>query len=53
MLKEERDVLLFHAKYLKQKDYWIKKLSGQFDTTDFLLGFDNTDFVNEVRRQRQ
>jgi len=33
--ESEKDVLLMRSKYLKQKAYWMKKLSGDFDATDF------------------
>ncbi|HLP58412.1 MAG TPA: condensation domain-containing protein, partial [Candidatus Deferrimicrobium sp.] len=41
MLNEnDKKVLLFRSRFLKQKDYWIKKLSGEFETTDILFDFD-------------
>ena len=37
MLTENNlDILLFHTKYLKQKDYWMGKLSNPGETTDIL-----------------
>ncbi|MCP4214913.1 MAG: AMP-binding protein, partial [bacterium] len=41
MTKEKvRDILLLRSKYVKQKDYWHKKLSGSVDTSTILFGFD-------------
>jgi len=41
MLKESDDTtFLFRSRFLKQKDYWIKKLSGEFDATDFFPGYE-------------
>ncbi|MGD2088539.1 MAG: amino acid adenylation domain-containing protein, partial [Candidatus Aminicenantes bacterium] len=37
MLKENNlEMLLFRSRYLKQKNYWTRKLSGQMETTDIL-----------------
>ncbi len=41
MLKENnRDIFLFSSRFLKQRDYWTKKLSGEFDITDILFEYD-------------
>jgi hypothetical protein len=37
-----RNVLLFRGKFLKQKEYWIKKLSGEYDATGILFGYDKS-----------
>lgn len=42
MLNErDKKILLFRSRFLKQKDYWIRKLSGEFEPTDILFDFDN------------
>jgi non-ribosomal peptide synthetase component F len=41
MLKEsDETTFLFRSRFLKQKDYWIKKLSGELDATDFFPGYE-------------
>ncbi|MCU0286848.1 MAG: amino acid adenylation domain-containing protein, partial [Acidobacteria bacterium] len=45
------DTLLFHTRYLKQKDYWTKKLLGQVETTDILT--DTNQHRVEVEKRGQ
>jgi amino acid adenylation domain-containing protein len=43
MLNEgDIDILLFSTRFLKQKDYWRKKLSGEFEVIDIPLGYDKS-----------
>jgi amino acid adenylation domain-containing protein len=46
MRKEDNlEILLFRSRYLKQKDYWSKKLSGVSDATDISFGSAGYDVV--------
>jgi amino acid adenylation domain-containing protein/non-ribosomal peptide synthase protein (TIGR01720 family) len=51
MLKESDDTtFLFRSRFLKQKDYWIKKLSGEFDATDFFPGYERNQTGKSDKR---
>ncbi|MDQ1354617.1 MAG: hypothetical protein QG657_4926, partial [Acidobacteriota bacterium] len=42
MLNEnDRNILLFRSRFLKQKDYWTRKLSGKYEPTDILFDYEN------------
>ena len=37
----DKNIFLFRSRFLKQNDYWIKKLSGDIVPTGILFDFDN------------
>ncbi|MDQ1351528.1 MAG: hypothetical protein QG657_1832, partial [Acidobacteriota bacterium] len=39
--KNNKNIFLFRSRFLKQKEYWIKKLSGDLTSTGILFDFDN------------